>query len=447
MHATLRIQSTVAPWPGPLAVIVWLLALSPSPATGQSSTAGDYEALCDEGDLVACSVLGLLYERGTGVERDPARAVELHARACRGGEPSGCANLGRLHEAGTGVDADPERALELFRLACRGGDRWSCDRLTEAGAPAPDAEVGIHFKSGRVGDAETGLALADVLVEVPELGLRTTTDATGRFALTGLPEGRHRIRVERFGYESVEGGIDVPGEDLVLLLLVRSVAEDPDETGTVVGRVTDTEGNSLSDVEISVEGHPQARVLTDGRGRFTLPDVPPGLARMRFVRLGYAGRNAELVVRPGRTSEVEATLATEPIELEPIEVTVRSSYLERTGFYRRARRGGRGAQFDRADIEELKPNVTSDLLRRVPGVRAVYEGGQTLAEGRYRYARGRCRLAVRVDGQPTFDRDLDWIPPEWIEAVEVYQGMTMPIEYTSRFGECGVVLIWTRRGG
>jgi len=84
---------------------------------------------------------------------------------------------------------------------------------------------------------------------------------------------------------------------------------------------------------------------------------------------------------------------------------------------------------------------------QVPGVRARREGGEVYAEARYRYTRGACPFQIRGDGQPTFDRGPDWIPPEWIEAVEVYHGFDTPIEYTSIFGDCGVVLIWTRRGG
>ena len=60
-------------------------------------------------------------------------------------------------------------------------------------------------------------------------------------------------------------------------------------------------------------------------------------------------------------------MSAQPIELAPIEVTVRSAHLERNGFYRRSRLWGK--QFTRADLDEINPTRLSDILWRVPGVR------------------------------------------------------------------------------
>ena len=54
-------------------------------------------------------------------------------------------------------------------------------------------------------------------------------------------------------------------------------------------------------------------------------------------------------------------------------------------------------------------------------------------------------LTVYVDGIPTFSDDFDWIAPQELEAVEVYSGLNVPIEYTSGANSCGVILLWTRR--
>ena len=47
-----------------------------------------------------------------------------------------------------------------------------------------------------------------------------------------------------------------------------------------------------------------------------------------------------------------------------------------------------------------------------------------------------------VDGVRALDADLDRFPLNWIEAMEVYHGISTPIQYG--FNSCGVVLIWTR---
>ncbi len=43
------------------------------------------------------------------------------------------------------------------------------------------------------------------------------------------------------------------------------------------------------------------------------------------------------------------------------------------------------------------------------------------------------------------DWNLDRVSPQEVEAIEVYQHVATPIEFTSLFSACGVVLIWTRR--
>ena len=53
-------------------------------------------------------------------------------------------------------------------------------------------------------------------------------------------------------------------------------------------------------------------------------------------------------------------------------------------------------------------------------------------------------LPVFVDDVRQFEFDLNQIPAEWIEAMEVYQGFATPAQY-NRDG-CGAVLIWTQRG-
>jgi len=52
---------------------------------------------------------------------------------------------------------------------------------------------------------------------------------------------------------------------------------------------------------------------------------------------------------------------------------------------------------------------------------------------------------VYLDGIRMVDWNLDRVSPQEVEAIEVYHGVSTPIEYTSMFSTCGVVLIWTRR--
>ena len=95
------------------------------------------------------------------------------------------------------------------------------------------------------------------------------------------------------------------------------------------------------------------------------------------------------------------------------------------------------SQLTREDLMEFSPSFVSELFRRIPGVRV--EGGAVV--GRRSGFGGQCQLRIFLDGLPMDGWDFDSIPPEYLEAMEVYQGLSVPIQYGP---SCGVVLFWTR---
>jgi hypothetical protein len=65
---------------------------------------------------------------------------------------------------------------------------------------------------------------------------------------------------------------------------------------------------------------------------------------------------------------------------------------------------------------------------------------------------GGCPLRPYVDGFPMLDWDLNQVHPDDVEGIEIHQGLAAPIEYRNLINPdgthpCGVVLIWTTRGG
>jgi hypothetical protein len=127
------------------------------------------------------------------------------------------------------------------------------------------------------------------------------------------------------------------------------------------------------------------------------------------------------------------------------------------GFEHRLARQNGGTFYTRQDIEQRRPLVVSDLVRRAPGVRVVDSMGVRLfASARGNKIvdgpRGRrsvpCIMRVGVDG-----RVMEWgfaadqVAPDEIYGVEVYSGpATIPREYASQIVDsyCGLVMIWTR---
>ncbi len=425
---------------------VLLVSLLPFPVASQG-TEQLYQKACDDGDLIACNLFGLMYETGQGVTRDPARAATLYQRACEGGELMGCTNLGLMYETGIGVAEDVAGAAGLFRVACEGGQSLGCDRLAEVGRRTEGEAIQRYTKSGRVGEKESRAVLSEAIVEVPTLGIRAISDASGRFELVGLPAGQHLVRATRVGYELLDGLLEVPGNPDFVVLLDQDDVGDRLAQGRIEGKVAGAGEQAVPDVDISVLSQPRGRTSSNQQGRFTLRDLKPGVTEIRFSRLGYAPRTATLIVQPGRTVELSVTMSTRPIELEAIQVTVRSSNLEQNGFFRRAREGA-GTHFTPQEIESIDPTLVSDLFRRVPGMRLQYGlAGEARVVSRRSTSLtlGPCPVPVYLDGIRMVDWNLDRVTPQDVEAIEVYHHVATPIEYTSMFSTCGVVLIWTRR--
>ena len=53
-----------------------------------------------------CGKLGVMYEKGNGVEKDLGKAAELFKKACDGGEMLGCRNLGIMYKKCNGAEKD-----------------------------------------------------------------------------------------------------------------------------------------------------------------------------------------------------------------------------------------------------------------------------------------------------------------------------------------------------
>jgi hypothetical protein len=86
-----------------------------------------YQKGCDGGDGWGCFLLGSAYQEGqdSGVEQDLGRAASAFQKACDLKECLNCAYscdlLGHMYEDGTGVEKDPAKALELYKQGCQTG--------------------------------------------------------------------------------------------------------------------------------------------------------------------------------------------------------------------------------------------------------------------------------------------------------------------------------------
>lgn len=80
-----------------------------------------WRPLAEKGYPRAQYGMGVLYERGQGVPRDPALAVDWYGKAARQNIWEAQVNLGLLYVAGDGIARDYASAATWFREAAEGG--------------------------------------------------------------------------------------------------------------------------------------------------------------------------------------------------------------------------------------------------------------------------------------------------------------------------------------
>lgn len=225
---------------------------------------------------------------------------------------------------------------------------------------------------------------------------------------------------------------------------------------------------------------------TDSAGRYDLCGLPDGVRlTLRATTEDWRTTPVQLTLEEHQVSVVDlvvgrpgvvASIAPRPVDavvVRPVETRSRAMQ----AFDRRRRRGG-GSFLVRTQIDGLHANRVTDLLRTLPGVtvrpdergvpvvelrgstRISVDATPAVRADTTRPAPGQnpadvvtgqasirhCPAGYQVDGLPVdgtggIDADLR---PEDVEAIEVYSGGQVPIEYSGRHASCGLILIWTR---
>jgi hypothetical protein len=291
----------------------------------------------------------------------------------------------------------------------------------------PDLPPGLYAVSFR----HAQLDLLDVIPDA--VTVKLTADSTTDVQLGIAAEARPRVAPPRPAPARIAGSRSA---------LVGVVVE--------AGSVRPIVGATVS---ISSTG---IRSTTDTRGRFVLFGVAPGPQMLQVEMLGYATRYETVTFAPDRTAEVTVELSTRPVELAPLEISVRSDRLDRAGYYdRRDDPGLSGFYIERADIEKRSLIAFQEVFQTIPAVFYQYvEPGIRQIRLRRAIASGGdfCVPAIYIDGAlfansvgsmgpGSQTSDLDAVPLMAVSAIEVYVGATAPIQYSNG---CGAILIWTR---
>ena len=252
---------------------------------------------------------------------------------------------------------------------------------------------------------------------------------------------------------------------IALALLTTAPLAAQQKQVLIVGRVIAEDGGFPVNAAQVHLMHQHGRILqrteTDENGKFQFVIPPIPALRLRVERQSYQPTTTPLLRLDQRTYfEVEVTMDTEAVLLAPLEVLAWSE-LDPSAFldnFRRRVASGMGIYITRSEIEERRPMFVSDLLRTVPGVAVEASGSGTRPVVTVGRARERdCVTQMFVDGFLVNKRNAggvndirldDVVSPGSVEGIEIYRGMsTVPAEFLNADAACGVIAVWTRRGG
>ena len=241
-------------------------------------------------------------------------------------------------------------------------------------------------------------------------------------------------------------------------------------TGNLVGVVVDdADGSPIESAQVHLlrgDGELVMVRFTDERGYFEIAPPEPGSYQLEARRLGYERTRSERIDWQGEAgAPVEIRMTSRPIELDAVEVEGRGSVLPQhqgtyTGLYHRredARPVGRARVYVREDLEAADGRIVWQFVqdRQVPG---MISRGMLAAPG------GRTPPGVPRGCMPHVvwggfgapfeiapeDRDYGHyleIPIRDLEGIELYgSARDAPIGVRPMDGECGVIVLWPRRG-
>lgn len=155
--------------------------------------------------------------------------------------------------------------------------------------------------TGKAVDASTGQPLSGVSVTLQgNTNIMTTTDSTGAFTLSDIPEGNQKIDLSYSGYGSATITANIAAGSTLDLGVLPLNPNPTAGAGTLMGKVVDSStGNPLSGVSVVLQSDANINTVTDPTGSFTLSNIPPGAQKLTFSLSGYSDLSATVNITAG----------------------------------------------------------------------------------------------------------------------------------------------------
>ena len=322
--------------------------------------------------------------------------------------------------------------------------------------PAEGARVSFVWYDPDLPGLPAGLKIK----KVPRVR-ETVVAADGTYKLCGLPttfEGKLQAQ-RKDGGATAE--VTVSQSEEVLTLRSMSVAAlpkiastdtgaAPKQKGTarVFGRVVSSAGAPVVGARVGLMGA-SAATLTRANGDFVLDSLPSGTQALVVRQLGYGPTEQVVELSSRAPVRVTVKLGIFVPQLTAVEVvSVRDQGLQKVGFSGRKRSSAGGYFLDPDQIESRRAQLFSDLLRTVPGIRVLTVGNQAQLASTRSASGGNGCVTVWIDGSEW--RQLDagdidtFVRPGEVSAIEVYNGTSVPAQFTSSGQNCAAVVAWTK---
>jgi hypothetical protein len=329
-----------------------------------------------------------------------------------------------------------------------------------------DAATDAPLASARVVVMWTGLSFSTgEALKVPK-AVSALTSQDGSYKACGVPTGGS-VSAQAHGKTANSGWIqiDVPLGGVALrdfLIGTRPPVVARTDTGgpppppaplgtaVLVGTVHGTNGKPLPAAQVMLLG---TRLITrtNEDGKFRLTGLPAGTQSVEVREIGYGPRRFAVDLLPAKETRLAAVLDERATVLKAIEVTARKGS-NLPGFESR-RKMGMGTYLTETDIKERQPIAFTDIFRGLPGVQVMWDGSEYLIQmSRASNTGMQCPVQWYIDGAPFMasGSDMDAVlQPDQIVGIEVYKG---PSETPPQFqgadgGNCGTIVVWTKRGG
>ena len=223
-------------------------------------------------------------------------------------------------------------------------------------------------------------------------------------------------------------------------------AQVPEGKRELVGFVRDPQGMAIEGAIIQIPG---ADTRTDKAGTFRLFTADVDTLTIAIRRPGFSPIEALLTA----TNRQWDTVA---VELEEMTTRLSAVRVEEERYRRAGLRGFEersknsvGQFVTREEIVKRNTLRLSDVLRTHRGIAVVRIGNNRYGArfAMYSGSRGRCAPDLWVDGQLARGMEIDDLPANTIEGIELYESFaTVPFDFghTGNAVPCGTIVVWTR---